>query len=104
MNTIYQNHNQGTRYHISYQTPQEYNKRVCGDFGWVGLLVVRFLHKINANPLKNYLLGKSGPNATFDLNFLGLGWPWVGEFVGFMIIFTCFPSQQKLVNRRHRID
>ena len=33
-------------------------------------------------------VGKSGPNATFNLFFLGLGWPWVGEFVGFMIIFN----------------
>ena len=24
----------------------------------------------------------------FNLFFLGLGWPWVGEFVGFIIIFT----------------
>ena len=29
---------------------------------------------------------KSGPNATFNLIFLGLGWPWVGEFVGFIVI------------------
>ena len=26
--------------------------------------------------------------------FLGLGWPWVGEFVGFMMTFICFPTQQ----------
>ena len=32
---------------------------------------------------------KSGPNATFNLFF-----PWVGGFVGFIIIFTCFPTQQ----------
>ena len=48
-------------------------------------------------------MGKSGPNVTFDLFFLGLGWPWVGEFVGFVIMFTCFPTQQNLVNRKHRI-
>ena len=29
-------------------------------------------------------MGKGGPNATFNLMFLGLGWPWVGEFVGLM--------------------
>ena len=29
--------------------------------------------------------------------FLGLGWPWVGEFDGFIIIVTCFPTQQNLV-------
>ena len=38
-------------------------------------------------------------NATFNLFFLGLGWPWVGEFVGFILIFTCFPTQHNLVNR-----
>ena len=43
------------------------------------------------------------PNATFHLIFLGLGWPWVGEFVGFIlvVIFTCFPTQHNLVNRKH---
>ena len=24
--------------------------------------------------------------------FFGLGWPWVGEFDGFIIIFICFPT------------
>ena len=47
-------------------------------FDCVGFLVVCFL--------------TSGPNATFNLLFLGLGWPWVGEFVGFMIIFYMFSS------------
>ena len=32
--------------------------------------------------------------------FLGLGWPWVGDFDGFIIIFVLFPTQQKLVNRK----
>ena len=40
-------------------------------------------------------------NATFNLFFLGLGWPWVGEFDGFTIVFILFPTQQKLVNRKH---
>ena len=44
-------------------------------------------------------MGKSAQNATFKL-FLGLGWPWDGQFFGF-IIFTCFPTQQNLVNRKH---
>ena len=35
---------------------------------------------------KKYAVGKSGSNATFNLFFLGLDWPWVGEFVGFTII------------------
>ena len=44
---------------------------------------------------------KSGPNATFNLTFLGLGWPWVGEFDGFITLFTCFPTQQNLAYRKH---
>ena len=47
-------------------------------------------------------MGKSGPNATFNLFFLGLGWPWGREFVGF-IIFTCFPTQHNLVYCKHPI-
>ena len=42
-------------------------------------------------------------NATFDLIFLGLGWPRVGEFGGFIAIFLRFPTKQDLVNRKHRI-
>ena len=42
--------------------------------------------------------------ATFNLFFLGLGLPWVGECVGFTLTFTitfvCFPTQQNLVNRK----
>ena len=34
---------------------------------------------------KLFAVGKSRPNANlFNLFFLGLGWPWVGEFVGFV--------------------
>ena len=40
-----------------------------------------------------------GQNATCNLIFLGLGRPWVGEFVGFIMIFTCFPTQQSLVSQ-----
>ena len=36
-----------------------------------------------------------------NLVFLGLDWPWVGEFVGFIIITICFPTQQNEVNREH---
>ena len=38
-------------------------------------------------------------NTTFNLIFLGLGWPWVREFDGFVIIFTGirFPTQPNLV-------
>ena len=46
-------------------------------------------------------MGKSGPSASFNLFFHWLGWPWVGEFVGFIIIFICFPTQHNLVYRTH---
>ena len=39
----------------------------------------------------------------FNLFFLGLSWPWVGEFDGFIVILICFPTQHNLVNRKHRI-
>ena len=48
-----------------------------------------------------FAVGKSGPIATFDLIFLGLGWRWVGEFAGFTIMFILFPTQHKLVYRKH---
>ena len=57
--------------------------------------------KTNGNPRKIIFVGNSGPSATFNLFFLWFGWLWVGEFVGFMIIFTCFPTQQNLVYRKH---
>ena len=60
--------------------PTEFGVR--GQFGWVRFRVVCLLHKTNANPRKKiFAVGKSGPKATFNLFFLGLGWPWVGEFV-----------------------
>ena len=34
----------------------------------------------------------------FFLGWVGLG---LGSFVGFTIRFTCFPTQQSLVNRKH---
>ena len=45
---------------------------------------------------KKIAVGKSGPNATFDLFFLGLSWPWVGKFV-------CFKTRQNLVNLKNPI-
>ena len=55
---------------------------------------------------KIFAVGKRGPNATFNLFFLGLGWHWVGEFVGFIRIFAgiCFPTRQNLVNRERPIS
>ena len=33
---------------------------------------------------KSFVVRKSGPNTTLTLILLGLGWPWVGELVGFI--------------------
>ena len=46
-------------------------------------------------------MGKSDPNATINLIYLGLGWPWVGEVVGFVIFFIFFPTKQNLANLKH---
>ena len=65
---------------------------VCQECGWVRFLAVYFPHKTNPTPRKIYMLWeKVALNATFNLFFLGLGWPWVGEFDDFTI--TCmFPN------------
>ena len=41
------------------------------------------------NPRKTVCCGKTWHKCHFDLIFLGLGWPWVGEFVGFIITRIC---------------
>ena len=41
---------------------------------------------------KKLLWEKSGPIATSNLIFLGLGWPWVGKFVGLIIILYMFSN------------
>ena len=92
---------------MNMNTKPSLHQAICGEIGWVGFdcvgfLVVCLLHKINPNPRKLFAVGKSGPNATF-LIFLGVGWPWVGEFVGFMIILTRLPTQHNLVNCKHPI-
>ena len=52
---------------------------------------------------KRFLWEKVTQMPLLTYYFLRLGWPWVGEFVGFMIIVTCFPTQQNLVYRKHPI-
>ena len=80
------------------------NRVLAENFGWVRLLVACFLYKTNPNAPKNTLaVGKGGPIATFNLIFLGSGWSWVGESVGFIIMVICFPTQH-LVNRKHRMS
>ena len=69
---------------------------------WVGLGFLKSVSYIKPILTHEKLLavGKSGPIATFNLFFLGLGWPWVGEFVGFTITYTCFLNQHNLVCRK----
>ena len=45
---------------------------------------------------KLFAVGKSDPNATFNPIFLGLGWPWVGEFVGYIVTFICISSPNRI--------
>ena len=74
---------------------------VCGEFGWVRFLVVLFpIKKTIPTREKLFTVGKSGPT------FLGLGWPWVGEFAGFIVTFTRVPTQHNLVlvYRKHPIS
>ena len=80
---------------------------VCEQFRCVGFLVVFFLDKSPSQPTKNYLLWetKSGPNATFDFIFLGLGWPlgWgVRRFHNNIFMFQIF-QPKRLGNSKHPI-
>ena len=70
--------------------------------GWVSwnLFSTRYIKSIPTHE-QLFSVGKSDPNATFNLFFLGLGWPWVGEFVGFMIMVICFPTQHNSVHPKH---
>ena len=63
-----------------YVTNNFFQYGVCGEFGWVGFLVVCFLYKINPHPHeKLFAVGeKVAQMQLFNLFFLGLGWPWVG--------------------------
>ena len=70
---------------------------------WLGQVFLQSVsyNKTNPNPRKKYWLWEEvAQNATFNPFSLGLGWPWVGEFVGFIIICVCFPIQANLVNRK----
>ena len=73
----------------------------------VGFLVVCFLYKRNPSLVrekkKKIAVGKKvAQMPTFNLILLGFGLALgCGEFVGFMIIFICFPTQQILINRKH---
>ena len=64
------------------------------NFGWVRFLAVYFLYKTDPNARKKTKIAvgkKVGPKMPlFDRFFLGLGWPWVGKFVGFIKICMFF--------------
>ena len=75
----------------------------------VGLGFLQSISYIKPIPTHETLfaVGKSGtPMPLLTYFFLGLGWPWVGEFDGFIIIFICFPTLQNFVyrNRKHPDD
>ena len=70
--------------------------------GGLAFFVVCFLYKINPKPTKKYLLWEKVAQMPLSAYFfLGVGWPWVGEFVGFIIILICFPAQHNLINSKH---
>lgn len=71
--------------------------------GLVGFLVVYFLKKINPNPRKKKSLSEKVAKFLFSAYFFlgSVGFGLVGEFVGFRTIFTCFPTQPSLANRKH---
>ena len=81
-------------------------KSVCGKISCVRFVVVCLLYKANPNPRKKYLLWekKWSKYHFLKLFFLGLGWPWFGEFVGFTVICIYFPTQPNLVHCKHPSD
>ena len=81
------------------------NRRVFAE----NLVGAGFLYSVSyinqSQPTKKYLLWeKVAKMPLLTYFFLGLGWPWLGEFVGFIVILICFPSRHSLVNRKHRIQ
>ena len=79
----------------SSQEQKKKKKKGCLRRIWLGSVSCSlFPTQTNPKPTKNYFaVGKSGPLDTFDLGFRGLGWPWVGEFVGFKITFDFGKTQ-----------
>ena len=66
--------------------------------GWPGLGFLQSASYTKPIPTHEKLSasGKSGPNAVFNLFFLGLSCPGVGKFVGFMIIFLMFSNPREV--------
>ena len=55
--------------------------------GWVPCSSVSYIKPILTHE-KIFAVGKKWPKMPlFNPFFLGLGWPWVGEFVGFIVAF-----------------
>ena len=78
-NTSWQPYVQQIRQTIEqYQLYSINYKGVCGEFGWVGFLVVCFLYKINSNLSGKYLLWEKvaqiPPLTSFFLGWVGLRW------------------------------
>ena len=62
--------------------------------GWVScsLFPLSYTKPIPTHGRNIGCMGKSGPYAAFKLFFLGLGWPWVGEFIDLIIFFISNPN------------
>ena len=72
-------------------SPTPYSRVLAENLVGLGFLY-KYIKSIPTHE-KISAVGKNGPNATFNLFFLGFGWPWVGEFVGFTIlIIICFQT------------
>ena len=78
----------------------------CGESGWVGFLVVCFLYKTNPNRRKTICCGKQWRKCHFqpDVSWVGLALGWGVRRFHNNIHSICFPTQQNLVNRKHRIN
>ena len=72
----------------------------CIRLGWVSCSLFPIIKSIPTHQ-NIFAVGKSSPNSILEPIFLGLGWHWVGELVGFVTIFSCFPTQRNLASRKH---
>ena len=94
----------GTR-RVPYRTSPLLPSRVklgCLRRIWFGLGFLRFVCCIKPIPTheKLFAVGKRRPKCHFQhLIFLGLGWPWVEELVGFIIrakrVSNCYMQEKK---------
>ena len=69
--------------------------------GFGFLYSVSYTWKHSQPTKKKIAAEKKWPKCHFlYLFFFGLRWPWVGEFVSFIMVTLCFPTQHNLVYYR----